>query len=171
MSLPQIILTLAPGGELKAELPGANGSRRQVLLQGPAEEQIAALQRILQGQLASSVEIGLDGAPTEAQARHWQRHGEAWGDPNCKFCLAEGRFDGGRNRSRRKPIEIAQNGSGSESVKIRRTRDFRSRFVLVEDPDGGCLGKPVLRTEARAQGLKELPKVQRTNKSLEDLGI
>lgn len=171
MSLPQIILTLAPGGELKAELPGANGARRQILLQGPAEEQISALRRILQGQLASSVEIGLDGAPTEAQARHWQRHSEAWGDPNCKFCLAEGRFDGGRNRSRRKVIELAQNGQGSEQVKIRRTKDFKSRFVLVEDPDGGCLPKPVLREEAKARGLREIPKVQRTRMSLEDLGI
>lgn len=171
MSLPQIILTLAPGGELKAELPGANGSRRQILLQGPAEEQISALRRILQGQLASSVEIGLDGAPTEAQARHWQRHADAWGDPNCKFCLAEGRFDGGRNRRRSPPVELARNGAGAEQVRVRKARDFRSRFVLVEDPDGGVLGKPVLREEARAQGLKELPKVQRTSKSLDEMGI
>src|SRR5512142_2702625 len=37
MSTPQLILTLAPGGQLVVELPGANGSRRQVKLEGSAE--------------------------------------------------------------------------------------------------------------------------------------
>ena len=71
MAIPQVIVTLSPQGHLQAELPGANGSRRRVDLR--ADSAVKTLTRILQGQLQSKVEIGLDGAPTQAQVRHWAR--------------------------------------------------------------------------------------------------
>jgi hypothetical protein len=84
-NLPQVIVTLAPNGTLIAELPGPNGARRQVPL-GPQPG--PTLLRILQNQLSNRTEIGLDGAPTQAQVKHWERH-EIWADPTCRFCIAE----------------------------------------------------------------------------------
>jgi hypothetical protein len=84
-NLPQVIVTLAPNGRLIAELPGPNGARRKVDLAGDCE---ATLTRILQAQLRNRIEIGLDGAPTQAQTRHWERH-SIWADPSCPFCIAE----------------------------------------------------------------------------------
>lgn len=108
-NLPQVIVTLAPNGRLIAELPAANGARRKVNLAGDCE---ATLLRILQGQLRSKVEIGLDGAPTNAQVKHWERHG-IWADPTCAFCIAEQRTHGVK-RSR---TDASPRGDGSVQVR------------------------------------------------------
>lgn len=94
---PQAIVTLTPEGTLAIELPGANGSRRKVELRHGSVEQ--TLLEILHGQLKSRVQIGEDGAPTQAQVKHWERH-EVFGDARCAFCIAEGRTFGS-NRSHR----------------------------------------------------------------------
>jgi hypothetical protein len=86
--VPQVLVTLSPSGDLQAELPGANGSRRIVPLR--ASQIAETLQTILRGQLAERNAIGEDGAPTAHQVRHWERHG-VFADPQCPFCLAEGR--------------------------------------------------------------------------------
>jgi hypothetical protein len=108
-NLPQVIVTLAPNGCLIAELPGPNGARRKVDLAGDCE---ATLTRILQNQLRNRVEIGLDGAPTNAQVKHWERHG-IWADPTCAFCIAEQRTRGGK-----KPrTDASPRGDGSVQVR------------------------------------------------------
>ena len=117
MSSPQMIISLSPTGELVTELPGLNGSRRKVILiRGEAEEKI---RHILQAQLKNKIEIGLDGAPTQSQVKHWENHGilcqdpnckknqngsrphsheSLWSDPSCPHCKSEGRFEPGFNR-------------------------------------------------------------------------
>jgi hypothetical protein len=110
--VPQVLVTLSPQGGLVAELPGANGSRRRVdLKHGDAAE---TLLRILHAQLASRVAIGEDGAPTQAQVRHWERH-QIFADPRCPHCRAEGR-GAEATSSRRRPTLISDHGG----VTIRR---------------------------------------------------
>lgn len=98
MSIPQVIVTLSPSGDLQAELPGPNGSRRVVpLLPG---QQMDTLLRILVAQRDGQLSVGEDGAPTMAQAIHWQRHA-IFRDPACPFCAAELRqFEVKRSRTR-----------------------------------------------------------------------
>lgn len=123
-NLPQVIVTLAPNGALIAELPGPNGARRQVPLgKDPGE----TLLRILQGQLSSRVEIGLDGAPTEAQVRHWERH-EIWADPTCRFCIAERGL-----HPRQKPREAKEKPvivSKSNGVEVRRLSKSSTKALI-----------------------------------------
>ena len=77
---------LAPSGALACQLPD---SRQFELAEG---QEAKTLLRILQGQLTSRAQLGEDGAPTQAQVRHWERHGEGqWPDDRCPFCIAEGR--------------------------------------------------------------------------------
>lgn len=86
--IPQVIVTLTPQGHLAVELPGAFATRRQIVLN--TKEAGDSLLRILEGQARDQTEIGLDGAPTAAQIKHWERH-QIWADSHCRFCLAEGR--------------------------------------------------------------------------------
>ncbi len=126
--IPQIIVSLSPNGELVAELPGLNGSRRKVNLKsGSAEKDLI---HILKSQLKNKIEIGLDGAPTQSQTLHWERHGmlcedisckkhgtphshEIWSDPSCPHCKAEGRFEAGYNRER-----AIKNLTENEALKL-----------------------------------------------------
>jgi hypothetical protein len=133
-NLPQVIVTLAPNGTLIAELPGPNGARRQVPL-GP--DVGPTLLRILQGQLSSRVEIGLDGAPTQAQVKHWERH-EIWADPTCRFCIAERGLHG-----RVKPKAVADKPvvvSKSNGVEVRRLSD-KNRKALIRRADKALKAK------------------------------
>jgi hypothetical protein len=100
---PQILVTLSPAGKLVLELPGSQATRRQ--LQVRDGELAETLHRILTAQLQQQTEIGLDGAPTQAQVQHWERHG-IWADSRCRFCLAEGRAkpDHSQFRVRRKEV-------------------------------------------------------------------
>lgn len=99
---PQIIVTLSPLGQLVIELPGV-GTRRQITSRdGEFHE---TCRRILEAQAMDRTEIGLDGAPTQAQVKHWERH-QVWPDSHCRFCLAEGRVkvDHGQLRQKRKVL-------------------------------------------------------------------
>ena len=86
---PQVIVSLTPSGGLKVELPGVGATRRSIDLR--TSEAAETLLRILHAQVQGQTEIGLDGAPTGQQLRHWERHG-TWPDARCRFCLAEGRI-------------------------------------------------------------------------------
>ena len=125
--IPQLIITLSRDqASLQAELPGANGSRRVVAL-GSGEDFHSACLRILQAQARRHVEIGLDGAPTERQVKHWEHEAP---DPNCAFCKAEGRI--GRGRAR-----IYSVGAGDGSVRVRKVKGkgkatLRTRLSLTE---------------------------------------
>ena len=81
MSIPQVIITLSPSGDIVAELPGPFATRRQIALRAGHVEQ--SLRKMLEAQQASRTEIGTDGAPTIAQVRHWECH-EIWPDERCK---------------------------------------------------------------------------------------
>lgn len=100
MTIPQIIVSLLPDGQMCVELPGPSASRRKVELREGEVEQ--TLRRILEHQMLGHVEIGLDGAPTGAQVEHWERHQE-WAKNGCRFCMDEGRFvsNGSKRASRR----------------------------------------------------------------------
>lgn len=114
--VPQLIITLSPSQDgLQAELPGSSGSRRVVSFRQNdfAEDCL----RILQGLARSTVQIGEDGAPTQAQVRHWERH-ELFPDPRCPFCRAEGRAAPIRQPKTR-PLTIP---IGDGSVIVRRIK-------------------------------------------------
>jgi hypothetical protein len=140
-NLPQVIVTLAPNGTLIAELPGPNGARRQVPLgKNPGE----TLTRILQNQLSNRTEIGLDGAPTQAQVRHWERH-EIWADPTCRFCIAERGL-----HPRQKPKAVADKPmSKSNGVEVRRLSD-KERKALIKRAD------KALKSKAEAEQMAKL---------------
>ena len=111
--VPQLIITLSPDRSgLQVELPGANGSRRVVPLAG--KQFYESCLRMLQAQAERKVQIGLDGAPTQAQVKHWERH-SIFPDDRCPFCLAEGRA-GHARRGSWKPAREHTVGDGSIRV-------------------------------------------------------
>lgn len=119
---PQLLLSLSPEGALQTELPGAFGTRRKLVLQGTPETQLSTIRRVLEALAQDKTEIGLDGAPTEAQVRHWERHcGEgfqAQADTRCRFCIEEGRFGApAQARTVRKPL-VYRTSSGVEVRRI-----------------------------------------------------
>lgn len=125
---PQLLVTLSPQGELVLELPGQQATRRQVICRDG--EFAATCHRILEAQQADRTEIGHDGAPTQAQVRHWERHG-TWPDSHCRFCLAEGSAtpDYSRVSTRRKVLVSECNGvevrvikSGQAGLQTQRAR-------------------------------------------------
>jgi hypothetical protein len=96
---PQIIVGLTAQGKLRIELPGPFATRRVVeVLAGHAEE---TMLRILRAQEQGKIDIGLDGSPTQAQTRHWERH-EIWPQQSCRFCQAEGRTKADQGQGLRK---------------------------------------------------------------------
>jgi hypothetical protein len=89
MSIPQVLITLAPNGDLMIELPGKAGTRRKCEIKQQDNENYNlrdTLRRMLHAQLNNKVAIGDDGAPTQAQVRHWERH-FPFGDDTCAFCI------------------------------------------------------------------------------------
>lgn len=104
--IPQIIITLTPSGQLVAELPGQQATRRQVPIR--VSDAGETLLRILQAQLQGNAEIGLDGAPTVKQVQHWERHG-TFPALGCRFCITEGRIN--PNQRVRRAVVISEPGS------------------------------------------------------------
>lgn len=125
--LPQLIITLSPSQDgLQAELPGANGARRVVSFS--KKDFAGDCLRILQGLARRAIEIGEDGAPTQAQVKHWERH-ELFPDPRCPFCRAEDRV-GPAKVAKSKPLEIAI-GDGSASVRRVKVHQRESKTRLT----------------------------------------
>lgn len=112
---PQLILTLSPEGGLVCELPGTQATRRQVPLR--TSEAGETLLRILQAQARDQTEIGLDGAPTQKQVLHWERH-STWPSGNCRFCIAEDRARPDASKVRR-AYTVSEPGA---EVEVRRIR-------------------------------------------------
>lgn len=69
---PQLLITLSPSGDLVAELPGHQATRRQLPLD--VRTAGAVIRRILEAQAAgrSPDDIGHESAPTCAQVRDWE---------------------------------------------------------------------------------------------------
>lgn len=127
MSDKTVTVRLSPEGKLTLALPGfLNGSRDIVLRKDEAGE---TLVRILMALSEDKTEIGLDGAPTQAQVHHWERH-TIWADERCRFCLAEGRVKPSAQRFHKKTlvekrsdgIEIRKIATGKSGPRVLRTR-------------------------------------------------
>lgn len=114
---PQLLVTLTPSGHLAVELPGTMGTRRKIELR--PKDAGESLLRILEAQRRDQAEIGLDGAPTTAQIKHWERH-STWPDSRCRFCIAEGRAkpDMGAGLRRKKPVSVLKRPDGVEVRKV-----------------------------------------------------
>lgn len=110
MTTPTLQVSLSPEGDLLLHLPGAAalGDRRIALREGftdSGESRLAqTLRRVLRAQADRQYEIGSDGAPTERQVRHWERH-QLFADDRCPFCLAEGRLALSRDSLRKRAAQ------------------------------------------------------------------
>lgn len=110
---PQLIITLSPDQtQLQAELPGVNGARRIVSM--AHKDFVSSCLKILQGLARGKTEIGLDGAPTQQQVRHWERH-SIFPDDHCPFCLNEKKVSAQRRQQR-----VREHFVGDGSVTVRR---------------------------------------------------
>ena len=72
---PQLLITLSPSGDLVAELPGHQATRRQLPLD--VRTAGAVIRRILEAQASGKAHltadaIGHESAPTQAQVRDWE---------------------------------------------------------------------------------------------------
>ena len=119
---PQLIVTLLPSGALAAELPGPFATRRKVEMTD--SEVATTVRRILEAQSHDRTEIGLDGAPTNAQVLHWEKH-QQFASARCRFCLAEGRIKPAAEKRRRSEkidlgggiVMIKKAPSGASGIK------------------------------------------------------
>lgn len=111
MSVPQVVVALDALGQLVVELPGPMATRRKVVMRRGEVE--TTLVRILEHQMVGEIEIGTDGAPTQQQVTHWERH-QVWPQASCRFCLAEGRITAAAPRNKQR-VERRADG-----VEIRR---------------------------------------------------
>jgi hypothetical protein len=69
---PTVCLSLREDGGLQVEVLG-EPLRRTIALHDDASIAMATIHRILAGQANAQRAIGLDGAPTQAQVKAWQR--------------------------------------------------------------------------------------------------
>lgn len=119
MSDKKVEIKLDEEGRLTLLLPGfMNASRAVTLRTAEAGE---TLQRILRALDEDKTEIGLDGAPTLAQVRHWERH-TIWADERCRFCLAEGRIKPSKQRFHKTTVVEKR----SDGIEIRRIATGKS---------------------------------------------
>lgn len=125
--VPQLILTLTPQGTLAAELPGFQGTRRRIDIH--LAEAGQTLLRILKAQVRESTEIGLDGAPTQAQVRHWERHA-TWPSASCRFCLGEGRATPDHRRVA-KPLLLSR-PDGVQVRKLKAGASFKHKTLSTK---------------------------------------
>jgi hypothetical protein len=130
---PQLIITLAPDGSLIAELPGANGGRRQVPITS-----LSTIRTILASQLSQSQShtIGTNAAPTSGQVTHWEKHSIP--DEHCPWCIADSL---GIDTSRRAYKLAHRVGDGSVKVRYLPTKSRKispkevSLDALFDDDD------------------------------------
>lgn len=127
MSNKTVSIRLSPQGQLLLALPGQQDTLRDIVVR--KDDAGETLVRILMALEMDRTEIGLDGAPTQAQVKHWERHG-VWPDERCRFCLAEGRIRPSvqRHRSTRTVykdntgVEVRIIAAGKGGKKIQRAR-------------------------------------------------
>lgn len=121
--VPQIIITLDPEtNAIVAELPGFMATRRKVEVMD-----LGTLRRMLDAQRENKAEIGQDGAPTQAQVRHWEDHG-TWPSERCRFCQSEGRAKPSTERVRQ-AYTIKRDPDGVEVRRLRVGQSFRHKTL------------------------------------------
>lgn len=123
--VPQVIVTLGPSGDLQAELPSSNGTRRVIPLKNKGA--VESLKRILQEQLEGNIAIGEDGDPTRHQVWHWESH-QTFPDSRCIHCIKEGRIKIGSKRS--KSREIISKTQDAEIRRIKAGTSGKDKVVL-----------------------------------------
>lgn len=124
---PQLILTLTPQGTLAVELPGFQGTRRRIDIH--LAEAGPTLLRILEAQVREATEIGADGAPTQAQVKHWEKHA-TWPSASCRFCLGEGRATPDHGRVA-KPLLLSR-GDGVQVRKLPAGKSFKHKSLVTK---------------------------------------
>lgn len=123
MTIPQIIITLNPEtGSIVAELPGFMATRRKVEVRD-----LETLRRMLETQRENKAAIGDDGAPTQAQVKHWEDHG-TWPSERCRFCISEGRAKPSTERVRAAHT-VVKSPDGVEVRKLRAGQSFRHKTL------------------------------------------
>ena len=151
---PQLILTLTPQGDLVAELPAANGARRQV-----PDSSLETIRRILTAQLRAETTIGLDGAPTSRQTIHWDKHSKLHPQPYCPWCREAGWTS--------PPVTKAK-----PQGRARHRTPPKTKHVCIPDPTGqSLLPIMVTKAEARKLGWRSKPTIIHIPFTPEDLGI
>lgn len=130
---PQVIISLSPDEKLICELPGHMGTRRQIEIRESDAGQ--TLLRILEGQARDGIELGLDGAPTAAQVRHWERHG-TWASQQCRFCIAEGRAQPDYSPLRAKRVVTLQKRSDGVEIRVRKIPEGSKGAAAVKKNAG-----------------------------------
>jgi hypothetical protein len=90
---PSLIISLAPDGTPHIELPWSlNREFRVIPLDKPSTTHSTILS-ILAARQRAEIGIGSDGAPTQAQVRHWELH-RTIVEPRCAFCRAAAKANG-----------------------------------------------------------------------------
>lgn len=116
---PTISLRLNDHGALVIALPGHAGSTRDCFVSAP-DNLAMTLTQILQALASGRAEIGEDGAPTQAQVRHWEKHvwpEMAWPDASCRFCIAEGLIKPTKPKINTKKV-LAKRPDGVEIARV-----------------------------------------------------
>jgi hypothetical protein len=134
--IPQLIISLSPQGELICELPGHMGTRRQIEIR--VSEAGETLKRILEGQARDGIEIGLDGAPTAGQVKHWERHG-TWPDSRCRFCLAEGRAKPDYSSLRKKRTVVIEKRADGVEIRTKKIAEG-TKGKIISQKNAGDMG-------------------------------
>lgn len=127
-NIPQVIVTIDAEGQLVVKLPGLNGFMHSVVLNAADAGQ--TLTRILSDQCLRLAQIGDDGAPTQAQVRHWEQHSST-SNAKCAFCQAEGL---GASRQNQKQWELLCR-NGDTEVRVIKFRDNLRKAVVAESPE------------------------------------
>jgi len=92
MTTTSILVSLHNDGGLQMGLPAIDGGVRWVPLRDTeASPAVDILSRVLHALERDEAGIGTEGAPTQAQVRHWQAHA-VFPSPKCAFCQAEARL-------------------------------------------------------------------------------
>ena len=90
MTSPSVNVSLSPAGRLQIELPGHGPDRVIELKWTDAVDPAATIKRVLKGLAQQQSSIGLEGAPTAQQVKHWESH-QQFPNDKCPFCKRESR--------------------------------------------------------------------------------
>lgn len=129
MARASLIISLSDDGGLQVELPWSLTKEfRTIPL--TATGAYNTIHTILTARARSQTALGEDGAPTQAQVEHWERHG-VYRSSTCAFCRAEAKAMGlrlGQSRPRVPAEEKVKSDKKLliKTVKTPKTLELRS---------------------------------------------
>ena len=125
-----VLVSLRADGGLQVELPATNGGLRLVPLRDTDASPIGdTLTRILLGLARDERAIGTEGAPTQAQVRHWERHA-IWPDDKCAFCRAEAQAKGILQCMDASGVQVTKIGKGKRAPAVMKTTKMAEELGL-----------------------------------------